>query len=261
MKTLLKTAIVAGLLAGVSMQPAQAQQRPRAAAAPAAAPASTLPIVPGLGVASVEVVVANSAAMRAAEQQRPISYKAQIDAYNTRGAQLEAELKPLIERLQADAKAKKPNQEALEAQAKAIEDKRTKGQEELNTLIQPVAYSQAYVAEQIDEKVGQAVKNAMTKRRISILLNPQAIEALNSNAYNLNGDILAELNTLIPSAQLVPPQGWEPRQVREARQQQQQQQAQPGAAPAAPGAAAPAPAPVPAPAAPAQPAGPQVDGR
>jgi hypothetical protein len=44
--------------------------------------------------------------------------------------------------------------------------------------------------------------------------------AVNNNAYNLNQDILNELNTLLPSAQLVPPTGWEPRELREARAQQ-----------------------------------------
>jgi hypothetical protein len=46
-------------------------------------------------------------------------------------------------------------------------------------------------------------------------------------AYNLNQDILTELNALIPSAQLVPPAGWLPR----AREQQAQQQAQAAAQP------------------------------
>ena len=70
-------------------------------------------------------------------------------------------------------------------------------------------------------------------------------------AYNMNTAVLEELNTLIPNAQLVPPAGWEPRQVRE--QRAQQQGGQPAAAtPAAPRAATPA-AP--------RPAGPQPDGR
>jgi hypothetical protein len=60
---------------------------------------------------------------------------------------------------------------------------------------------------------------------------------------------VAELNALIPTANIVPPQGWVPRQVREqqaAQQQAQQAQQQPAAA-------APAQAP--------RPAGPQTDGR
>ena len=111
-------------------------------------------------------------------------------------------------------------------------------------MLQPVALSEAYVQEQIEDKLDQAVKNAMKKKGVTLLLNPQAIVAVNDNAYNLNQDVLNELNALLPSANLVPPQGWEPRQVRE--QRAAQAAAQGGQAPAA---------------APAAPAGPQVDGR
>jgi hypothetical protein len=57
-----------------------------------------------------------------------------------------------------------------------------------------------------------------------------------ANAYDLTDEIVAELNALLPTAQLVPPQGWEPREIREARAQQAAQQAgnRPAAAPAAP---------------------------
>jgi hypothetical protein len=84
----------------------------------------------------------------------------------------------------------------------------------------PVMMSRAYVSEQVQDKLDQAIKNAMAKKKISLLIGPDAVLAVNNNAYNLNQDILNELNTLLPSAQLVPPQGWEPREIREARAQQ-----------------------------------------
>jgi hypothetical protein len=45
-------------------------------------------------------------------------------------------------------------------------------------------------------------------------------------AYNMTQDVINELNAILPNAQLVPPQGWLPREVRE------QQAAAQGAAPA-----------------------------
>ena len=66
--------------------------------------------------------------------------------------------------------------------------------------------------------------------------------------YDMTAALVAELNVLVPSAQINPPPGWQPARVRQ--QQQQQQQG------AAPQAAAPRPA-VPAP----KPAGPQPEGR
>ena len=98
------------------------------------------------------------------------------------------------------------------------------GQQEIQRILQPVAYSEAYVNEQIEAKLDDAIKAAMTKQRISLLLNPQAVIAANNSGYNLNQDILTEVNVLIPSAQLSPPAGWVPREVREQQQQQQQQQ-------------------------------------
>ncbi len=111
--------------------------------------------------------------------------------------------------------------------------------------------SEAYVNEQITDKLDQAVQGAMGKKGITILLQPDTVIA-RANAYELTPAIIAELNILLPSANLVPPQGWVPRQVREQQAAQQQQQGRPAAAPAA-GTPATAPAP--------RPAGPTPDGR
>jgi hypothetical protein len=134
----------------------------------------------------------------------------------------------------------------LQQQAETIRNIEQSGQQELQGMLQPVAFSEAYVQEQIEEKLDQAVKNAMKKKGVTLLLNPQAIIAVNDNAYNLNQDILNEINVLLPAAMLVPPQGWEPRQMREARAAQAAAQGQQPAAPAA---------------TPARPAGPQPEGR
>ncbi|MFN5783775.1 MAG: hypothetical protein ACK442_12030, partial [Novosphingobium sp.] len=123
-------------------------------------------------------------------------------------------------------------------------------------LLLPIALSEAFVNEQIEEKLDAAVQAAMAKARITLVLQPGAVVA-RANAYDLTDEIVAELNTAIPTAQLVPPQGWEPRQIREARAQQAAQQA--AARPAAGGAAPAAPA-APAPR-PATPVGPQPEGR
>lgn len=246
MKTMSTLALAAGSLLALSAQGAFAQAAKPAAAAPAAA-APTGVIVNGLAIASLDAVVANADAVRAANQQRPTTYKAQIDALEARRNVLAGQLKPMYDKFEADSKAAKPDQAALQAQATAIRALEEKGQAELNNLAQPVVYSQAYVSEQVEGKLDQAVRNAMNLRKVSMLINPSAIVAVNGTAYNLNPVILAELNKLIPTAQLVPPAGWEPRQIREAKAQQAAQQ---GAA--APAAAAPKPA---------TPVGPQTDGR
>lgn len=234
MNTTKLTAILIGGIAAASLASpsfAQAARAPAATPAPAAVAASG-PVVPGLAVADFEAVVANSAAYRAANTARQTTYKAQIDAYEARGKQLQDQLTPLAAKFEADRKAAKPDQASLQQQAQTIQELQQRGQAELQTIAQPIAYSQAYVAEQIEAKLDQAVKAAMAQRRISLVLTPQAIVAANNNAYNLNPAILTELDRLIPTASVVPPAGWEPRQIREAKAQQAQ--AGGGAAPARP---------------------------
>lgn len=230
MKTLFKAAMVASLLIGTAL-PAQAQQRTAAAG----------PIVPGLGVANLDAVRANSNAFKTAQQQRPTTYKAQIDQANSRATQLQAQLKPLADKFDADRRAANPNQAALQQQYGQIQQLQQSGQDEINRIMQPVALSEAYVVEQINDKLGQAIKQAIAKRKISLLITPDSIIDAD-NAYNMNQPILDELNVLLPSAQLVPPAGWEPREVREQKAAAAARQ-QGGAA------------------APAQPAGPQPQGR
>ena len=212
MKLLLKSAMVASLMLGAAVQPVLAAD-------------SSSTAVAGIAVANLDAVVANSNAMRTAQQQRPVTYKAQLAMAETRRNQLEAQIKPLIDKFNKDRAAANPNQASLQTQAQTIQQLQQSGQQELQKILQPVALSDAYVQEQIDEKLDQAVKNAMEKKKVTLLLSPQAILAMNNNAYNLNQAILDELNTLLPSAQLVPPAGWEPREVREARAAQQQGQA------------------------------------
>lgn len=239
LKTLCGTALVLALAT-----PLAAQKKP--APAPAAVAPATGPVVPGLGVANLDAAVVNSNAYQVAAQQRPVTYKATVDAYNARAAQLDAQLKTMIDKFNADRAAKKPDA-VLQQQYVAIQQFEARAKEELQQLRLPITLSEAYVVEQIAEKLDQAVQNAMSKRGITILLAPDAVIA-RSNAYEMTPAIIAELNILLPSANLVPPQGWVPRSVRE---QQAAQQRSAGAAPAAAAPTQPAPRPV----------GPQPEGR
>ena len=199
--------------------------------APAAAQA-----VKGIAVANPTAIVALSNAFKVAEAQRPVTYKAQIDQANARKTQIEAQLRPMATKLQTDAQAANPNQAALQQQYSQIQQIEQAGQNEINSILQPVALSRAYVVEQIGDKLEQATKNAMARQKVEILLDSGAV--INAGeAYNLNQAILNELNVLLPNAQLVPPAGWLPRQQREQQAQQQQQQQQQ----TAPAAVAPAP--------------------
>jgi Skp family chaperone for outer membrane proteins len=251
MKLIRNSALVAAIsLVALSAQPALAQKNNNKAAAAADAPALTGNIVQGVAVANLQAAIANTDAFRVAQQQRPVTYKPQIEQAQARGKALEAQGKPMIDRFNAARQGTMTPalQEQLQTQLRAIQALQEKGKQEIQQILLPIAMSEAYVNEQIEEKLDQAVQKAMEKNRVSLLLQPGAVVA-RANAYDLTAEIVTELNAVLPTAQLVPPQGWEPREVRESRAQQAAQQ---GARPAA--AAAPA-------AAPARPAGPQPEGR
>ena len=220
MKTLSKSLVAASLLLAGSQI---------AMVAPAAAQS-----VKGIAVANPTAIVALSNAFKVAEQQRPVTYKAQLDQANARKAQIETQLRPMATKLQADAQAPNAatNQAALQQQYAQIQQIEQSGQNEINQILQPVALSRAYVVEQIGDKLEQATKQAMAKKGIEILLDSGSV--INAGEpYNLNQAILNEVNVILPGAQLVPPAGWLPRAQREQQAQQQ------GAASAAPAAAAP----------------------
>jgi len=251
MKLIRNSALVAVSLVALSAQPALAQKKNDKEAAPVAAAAPASNTVQGIAVANLQAALANTDAFRVAQQQRPVTYKSQYDQAQARGNALEAQIKPMIDRFNAARQGTMTPalQTQLQTQARAIQDLQEKGKQEIQQILLPVALSEAFVNEQIEEKLDQAVQKAMEKSKVTLLLQPGAVLA-RANAYDLTDEIVTELNTLLPTAQLVPPQGWEPREIREARAQQAAQQAPRPAAAAAPAAAAPA-----------KPAGPQPEGR
>ena len=200
---LLKPALAAGLAAAALASPAML--------APAAAQQ-----VAGIGVVSPQAVLVNSTAFQTAQQQRPATYKTQIDQANARRQAIATQLRPLYERLQNESRAANAaqNQAALQQQYSQIQQIEAAGQQELNQLLEPVQLSQAYVEEQITDQLSTAIQNAATKKNVTLVITPESV-LYAAAPYNMNQDVLAELNALIPAAQLVPPQGWLPREMRE----------------------------------------------
>lgn len=210
-----KPALAAGLAAAALASPA--------AFAPAAAQQ-----VAGIGVVNPQAVVINSSAFQTAQQQRPVTYRAQIDQANARRQAIAAQLQPLYEQLQSASQAPNAaqNQAALQQQYNQIQQIEQAGQQELNQILAPVQLSAAYVEEQITDQLPTAIQNAANKKNVTLVISPDSV-LYAAAPYNINQDVLNELNALIPTAQLVPPQGWLPRELRE---QQEEAQAQAAAA-------------------------------
>ncbi|MCP9223595.1 OmpH family outer membrane protein [Erythrobacter sp. LQ02-29] len=186
-------------------------------------------VAKGVGVVNLPAIVANSQAFQTAQQQRPTTYAAQIQQATTRNQQIEAQLKPLIDKFNADRQGGSVSNDALQAQAAQIQQIDQAGQAEIQRILAPVAASRAYVQEQIQDKLEAAIQAAAKKKNITLVLDSSQGQVVFAEpSYMLSQDVVNELNTLLPTAQLVPPEGWVPREVREQQAQQAAMQNQTG---------------------------------
>ncbi len=160
----------------------------------------------------VQQVLGTSAAAKLADEQMRVTYKATYDQVESRSRVLQAELNAMIVKFQADQKAN-PNNPALQAQAKAIQDKQRAAQEELGRLSDPIERVNAYVLEQIDSKLDAAVTAAMAKKKVALLLQRGAV-IKNTPGTDLTQDIVNELNVLVPNVSITPPANWQAGQNR-----------------------------------------------
>lgn len=190
-----------------------------------------------VAVADVRVAAARSNAFTVASGQIETTYKAQIDQQETRGQTLQAEINVLIAKYNEEAKKTPQNQTALQAAAKAVQDKRQAASAELNQIGAPIDLAIAYVEDQISLRMNEAIRAAMTAKKIDLLLQPDAVLARENNV-DITDAVVAELNRILPNVSIAPPAGYQPGQLVQQRNQQLMEQAraaQGGAAqPAAP---------------------------
>ena len=194
-------------------------------AVPAAAQSKT-----GIAVADLQRAVGTSAAYTTARTQMQTTYKPQIDAFNARKTAIDTDLKTKGDALQAALKAAggKPTP-AIETQYQQFQQSQQTAQAELQRMGQPIAIANAYVEEQITAKLSDALKAAMTKAKVDLVLSPEATVSYQPTV-DITQSVVTELNALVPSVGITPPAGWQPGR-----------QGQAGAATAAPVAPAQAP--------------------
>lgn len=173
----------------------------------------------GVAVADLRGAAARSAAFTNARTQIGTTYKAQIDARNARAQALEAEIAPLAQRYQAELQRTPRNQQALQAAATALQNRQRTAQEEVTRLGAQIDLALAYVEDQIALRLNDAVRQAMTKRKVDLLIQPEAVYRVEPYV-DITDAVTAEINALVPSAQIVPPAGYQPGALQQARQQQ-----------------------------------------
>ncbi|CAH0352606.1 MAG: OmpH family outer membrane protein [Sphingobium sp.] len=166
----------------------------------------------GIAVANLEQAVATSTAYTTARTQMNTTYKAQIDAFNARKTAIDADLKTKGEALQAaiNAAGGKPTP-ALQTQYEQYQQQTQTYQAELQRLGQPIGLANAYVEQQITAKLSDALKAAMTKAKVDLVLSPEATVSYQPTV-DITAAVVTELNALVPSVGITPPAGWQPAQ-------------------------------------------------
>ena len=180
-----------------------------------------------IAVADVRVAAARSNAFTVASQQIQTTHKASIDQQQSRGQTLQAEMNVLIAKYNEEARKTPQNQTTLQAAAQAVQTKRQSAGEELQRIGAPVELALAYVEDQISVRMNEAVRAAMTAKKIDLLLQPDAVLARENNV-DITDAVVTELNRILPNVTITPPAGYQPGQL----VQQRNQQLQAGAAPA-----------------------------
>lgn len=189
--------------------------------------------IEGVAFADLEAAARQSSAFTTAAQQRQTTYAAQIgQAQAARQADAQR-LQPLADQFNAARGAATPDEEQLRTLYGQIQQIQNQSEAQLQQILQPIALSEAYVNEQISDQLQAAVEAATNRAKVTMLVSAAAVIDADEN-YNLTDEITAEINRLIPSAQIVPPAGWLPRAQRERLAAQQAAQQPATAAPAAP---------------------------
>ena len=199
--------------------------------------------VNGIGVTEPAIAVAGSAALQAAYTQIGTTYAAQ----RTQLEQLQQQRDTLVRQFDTnnDGQMSEAEQQAAQANTTAVQQVQTLDQTIQQTQA-PIQLARVYVVEQIALQYGTAVQQVVSAGNISMILTPASV-VYAADAVDVTDEIVAKLNTLVPTVSTSVPAGWQPQrqsvQLFQEVQQMlvaaaQQQQAQQGAAapqPATPG--------------------------
>src|SRR3546814_16054402 len=98
---------------------------------------------------------------------------------------------------------------AIQTQYEAYQKAGQDGQAELQRLGQPIALANAYVEEQISAKLSDALKSAMTKAKVDLILSPDATVSYQPTV-DITQSVVAELKPLVPRVGITPQAGWQP---------------------------------------------------
>ena len=182
----MKNRIAAALIAAtVLAAPAMAQR----------APATVVVVV------NTERVYRDCNACRTAQTQ----LQSQVAALRTRQQTLETQLRPEGQAIQTavSALAGKQPDAALQNRVKAFQQRQDQANQELSRGQQNIQSIQANVVRQINERLQPIINQVMTQKGANIAVD-EGTTLAHSQATDATNEVLAALNTALPSVSLTP---------------------------------------------------------
>ncbi len=175
-----------------------------ALAAGLAAPAAAQ--VNGIGVTEPAIAIAGSQGLQTAYQQIATTYQAQ----RTQLEQLQQQRDALVRQFDTnnDGQMSEAEQQAAQANTTAVQQLQTLDQTIQQTQA-PIQLARVYVIEQIALQYGAAVQQVVAANNISLILTPGSV-VYASDAVDVTDEIVAQLNTLVPTVSTSVPAGWQP---------------------------------------------------
>ena len=178
----MKTLLVSAALAAALMAPAAASAQ--------AMPAAVIAVV------DLEKVTASCNACKTANA----ALQSQVNALKSRQQALAGPLNTEGQSIDAAAKAlngKAPDA-ALQARAKAYQTKLQQAQDEITRQEEQIRRNTQYIQKQILDKLGPIYQQVMTRRGANIMIETGTTLAT-SNSVDVTNDVLAALNTALPT--------------------------------------------------------------
>jgi Skp family chaperone for outer membrane proteins len=155
-----------------------------------------------------DAAISSTTAFQAAEQTIKTTYAAAISSLQTKQQQYGTELQTEKAALEAAGKQPAANKTVLEAKVRAFQEKAATYQRELEGMALPIKRTQAYVIAQIDQRYPAALKAVMNKHQSLIVVQQNATVAYQPSA-DATADMVAQLNTDVPSVSTTPPADWQ----------------------------------------------------
>jgi Skp family chaperone for outer membrane proteins len=175
-----------------------------AASAALAVPAAAQ--VNGIGVTDPAIAIASSQALGAAYNQIGTTYAAQ----RTQLEQLQGQRDALVRQFDTngDGQMSEAEQQAAQANTTVVQQLQTLDQT-IQQAQAPIQLARVYAIEQIAMQYGTAVQNVITANNISLILTPASV-VYAADAVDVTDEIVAQLNTLVPTVSTAVPAGWQP---------------------------------------------------